>query len=126
MVVYLDHAATTPLRPEALSEMLPFLTEHFGNPSGAHSVARRAKTAIEDARDRLASALGCREREVVFTSGGTEADNLAIAGRVGRGAALCSAVEHHAVLHAVAALDGRTIQVDARGVVDLDHLSDLL
>src|SRR5687767_15598207 len=95
---YLDNAATTPLRPEAVAAMLPFLTEHFGNPSGSHAVARKAKEAIEDARETVAGALGCEPREVVFTGGGTEADNLAITGTVQAhgGTALCSAIEHHA------------------------------
>ena len=123
-MAYLDHAATTPLRPEALAAMLPYLTEHFGNPSGSHAVARRAKAAIEEARDAVADALGCEPREVVFTAGGTEADNLAIAGVVGvaGGTPLCTATEHHAVLHTTERLGGRTIRVDADGIVDLDHL----
>jgi len=123
-VAYLDHAATTPVRPEAVAAMLPFLTEHFGNPSGSHAVARRAKEAIEDARDEVAAALGCAAREVVFTGSGTEADNLAIAGVVGRagGRPVCPATEHHAVLHTVEALGGRVVGVDAKGVVDLAEL----
>ena len=124
MVVYLDHAATTPLRPEAVTAMLPFLTEHFGNPSGAHAVARRAKEAIEDARDVVAAALGCAPREVVFTGGGTEADNLAIAGVVRARGGLCvgTEIEHHAVLHAVQSLGGRAVGVGPDGRVDLDEL----
>lgn len=123
--VYLDHAATTPMRPEAVAAMLPFLTEHFGNPSGSHAVARRAKEALEDARDAVAAALGCRPREVVFTAGGTEADNLAITGVVARrgGRPVCPATEHHAVLHTVVALGGTTIGVDGDGIVDLDQLA---
>jgi cysteine desulfurase len=117
---YLDHAATTPMRPEAVAAMLPYLTEHFGNPSGSHAVARRAKVALEDARDEAAAALGCEPHEVVFTGGGTEADNLAIAGVVARrgGRPLCVATEHHAVLHTTAALHGTVVGVDADGVVD--------
>ncbi|MBW3555688.1 MAG: aminotransferase class V-fold PLP-dependent enzyme, partial [Actinobacteria bacterium] len=128
MVAYLDHAATTPLRPEALAAMLPFLTEHFGNPSGAHAVSRRAKQALEEAREEVAAALGCAPGEVVFTGGGTEADNLALAGVVGRrgGRPVCSAVEHHAVLHATEALGGTVVGVDERGVVDLDALGAAL
>lgn len=127
-MAYLDHAATTPLRPEALAAMLPFLTEHFGNPSGSHAVSRRAKQALEDARDEVAAALGCRPGEVVFTGGGTEADNLALAGVVGvaGGRPLCSAVEHHAVLHTNTALGGQVVGVDERGVVDLDALCAVL
>jgi cysteine desulfurase len=79
-VAYLDHAATTPLRPEALAAMTPYLTGAFGNPSGVHSVAREAKTGLEIAREQVALGLGCDPSEVVFTAGGTEADNLAVIG----------------------------------------------
>src|SRR5438067_705335 len=99
MSAYLDHAATTPMRPEAVSAMLPFLTEEFGNPSGSHAVARRARGAVDDARDIIAGCLGAQPGEIVFTGSGTEADNLAVLG-AGRGA-VCSAVEHHAVLRCV-------------------------
>jgi cysteine desulfurase len=121
---YLDHAATTPMRPEAVAAMLPYLTEHFGNPSGSHAVSRRAKVALEDARDEAAVALGCEPHEVVFTGGGTEADNLALAGVVARrgGRPLCVATEHHAVLHTTSALDGLVVGVDRDGIVDLDAL----
>ena len=77
--VYLDHAATSPMRPEAISAMLPFLGEQFGNPSGSHAMARAARTAIEDAREVIAHELRCDASEIVFTGGGTEADNLAVA-----------------------------------------------
>ncbi|MGI8686185.1 MAG: cysteine desulfurase family protein [Acidimicrobiales bacterium] len=127
-LAYFDHAATTPLRPEALDAMLPFLTEHFGNPSGSHAVSRAARAAVDDARVTVAEALGCDPGEVVFTGGGTEADNLALAGVVaGRGGSVvCSAVEHHAVLHATAALGGRVTGVGPDGVVDLDALAATL
>lgn len=127
-VVYLDHAATTPMRPEAVAAMLPYLTEHFGNPSGAHRIARRARLALDEAREQVAALLGAKPGEVVFTSGGTEADNLAIVGTCARrgGIALCSAAEHHAVLHAVAAVGGRTVGVDADGAVDLAELEETL
>ena len=127
-LAYLDHAATTPLRPEALDAMLPFLTEHFGNPSGSHAVSRAARAAVDEARVTVATALGCDAGEVVFTGGGTEADNLALAGVVGRrgGTVVCSAVEHHAVLHATRSLGGRVVGVDAGGVVDLDALAAAL
>src|SRR5438105_15417892 len=115
MPAYLDHAATTPMRPQAFDAMLPFLRDRFGNPSGSHAVAREAKKALEEARDIVAAALGARPNEVVFTGGGTEADNLAIAGVVARrpGRVVCSAVEHHAVLHATQALGGTMVAVDA-------------
>src|SRR5919109_3689499 len=103
---YLDHAATTPLRPEALEAMLPFLRDGFGNASGTHAVARAAKTALEEAREQVAAAVGARPSEVVFTGGGTEADNLALKGAahsarqrgLGDGV-VTTAIEHHAVLH---------------------------
>jgi len=132
MATYLDHAATTPMRPEAVEAMLPFLTERFGNPSGAHAVARDARKALDEAREQVAEHLGARPAEVVFTAGGTEADNLAVLGaHADSGSSparvVCSAVEHHAVLHAAAATGAAvTIPVTAAGTVDLDALGDLL
>src|SRR5438128_11458780 len=106
---YLDHAATTPMRPEATAAMLPFLSDRFGNPSGVHSVARAARQAVDEAREVVAAALGASPGEVVFTGGGTEADNLAVLGAHGRrgGTVVCTAVEHHAVLHSCRAVGGR-------------------
>ena len=128
MLAYLDHAATTPLRPPALEAMLPFLTERFGNASGSHQVSRTARAALEDARDTVAACLGCRPGEVVFTGGGTEADNLGILGphAARPGTVVCSAVEHHAVLDTTRALGGAEAPVDAAGVVDLEALGGLL
>jgi cysteine desulfurase len=129
MPAYFDWAATTPMRPEAVEAMLPFLTERFGNPSGAHAVSREARKALDEARDVVADCLGARPGEVVFTGSGTEADNLAIAGAVAvrAGPTVCSAVEHHAVLHACEALgDNRLAPVGPDGVVDLDRLAELL
>lgn len=122
---YLDHGATTPLRPEARAAMLPWLGERFGNPSGAHGVARAARQAIDEARDVVAEVVGCRPGDVVFTSGGTEADNLAVTGvhAARPGPVLCSAVEHEAVLQPVARVGGRTVPVGADGRVDLDALA---
>ena len=86
--VYLDHAATTPMRAEAVAAMLPFLADRYGNPSGSHTVARTARRALDDAREELAELLGAGPADVVFTSGGTEADNLAVSGvAAGAGAA---------------------------------------
>jgi len=79
-IAYLDHAATTPMRPEAVAAMLPFFSDTYGNPSGSHAVARAAQRALDDAREELASLLGASAPEIVFTSGGTEADNLAVLG----------------------------------------------
>jgi cysteine desulfurase len=115
---YLDHAATTAPRPEAIAAMLPWLTEQFGNPSGAHRVAQAARKAVDDARDVVADCLGCQPREVVFTGGGTESDNLAVFGAAGDGPVLCGATEHHAVLHSVERLGGRTVPVHPDGRID--------
>jgi cysteine desulfurase len=136
---YLDHASTTPMRPEAVEAMLPFLHEQFGNPSGSHEESRRARRAIDDAREQIADLLGADFGEVVFTSGGTESDNLAIAGgcelavsRSGPGVVVCSAIEHHAVLgpcRAFAATTGaalREIPADKDGIVDLTALGESL
>ncbi len=122
---YLDHAASTPVRPEAVEAMLPFLGVHHGNPSGAHAAARLARRAVDDARDAVAALVGCTAGEVVFTSGGTESDATALAGVVGArpGALLVGAVDHHAVLdgaRAAARLGGSVhpVAVDARGRID--------
>jgi cysteine desulfurase len=131
---YLDHAATTPMRPEAVEAMLPYLSQHFGNPSGSHAVARRARRALDEAREEVAAALGAQPGEVVFTAGGTEADNLAVCGAAARAAdrapggaaVLCSAIEHHAVLHATRAVGGRTFPAGADGTADLDALAATL
>jgi cysteine desulfurase len=135
---YLDHAATTPLRPEAFAAMEPFLRQPFGNASGVHAASRAAKTALESAREVVALHLGCEPGEVVFTSGGTESDNLAIKGaaRPARAAGLgdgvvVSAVEHHAVLNPAERLarEGfrlREIPVSPLGIVDLDALAAAL
>jgi cysteine desulfurase len=126
---YLDNAATTPMRPQAVEAMLPYLTERFGNPAGSHAISREARKALDEARDTVAQCLGARPAEVVFTGGGTEADNLAILGAlaVRPGPTVCSAVEHHAVLHACdAAGDNRLVPVDGNGAVDLERLADLL
>lgn len=127
-LVYLDHAATTPMRPEAVEAMLPFLTERFANPSGSHRFARDARRAVDEARDQVADVIGCRPGEVVFTGCGTEADNAAIVGAVGRrgGRPVCPAVEHHAVLHAVERVGGTTVPVDGAGRVRLDDLAGAL
>lgn len=127
-MAYLDHAATSPLWAEARDAMLPFLGDSYGNPSGAHAPARVARKAIDEARDIMAEVLGCDPGEVVFTSGGTEADNAAVFGVQRRhgGVVVCSAVEHHAVLDPVLAVDGRLVAVDADGVLDLDALAAAL
>lgn len=123
-MAYLDNAATTPLRPEALEAMLPFLTDHFGNPSGSHAVSRRAKQALEEARDVVAACLRCKPSEVVFTGGGTEADNLAIFG--GAATVACTDMEHHAVLHSVQARGGAVVPLEEIAELDVDLVSVML
>jgi cysteine desulfurase len=125
-VTYLDHAASTPVRAEAVAAMLPFLTERYGNPSGAHAMARDARNALDDARVTLADALGCEPGEVVFTSGGTEADNTAVFSARDRGMVVCSAIEHHAVLEPVQRIGGRVVKVVPSGELDLDALAAAL
>jgi cysteine desulfurase len=108
---YLDHAATTPLHPAVLEAMLPFLGLNFGNPSSLHSYGRRARQAITEARDQIAERLNCSPKQLIFTSGGTESDNLAIFGIVdalkptGRTHIITTQIEHHAVLHACEQLE---------------------
>lgn len=125
---YLDHAASTPLRPEVRAAMAPFLADDYANPSGGHALARKARQAVDEARDRVADVLGCRPGEVVFTSGGTESDNHAVLGAVRRhgGGAVCPAIEHHAVLHPVEHVGGRIVGVDRDGTVLLDELEAAL
>lgn len=135
--IYLDHAATTPIRPEVRAAMEPFLGPKFGNPSSAHRWGREARTALDEARERVAGCLGARPDEVCFTSGGTEGDNLAVLGpwrarrASGRPAIVTARTEHKAVLaavhHAVAeGAEERLVRVDAHGVVDRDALAQLL
>lgn len=126
---YLDHAASTPMRPAAVAAMVPVLTEVYANPTGAHALARHARAVLDEARERLATVAGCQPGELVFTGGGTEADNLAVLGAVAARpgtTAVCAAVEHHAVLRAVESVGGRTVAVDRRGIVDLDALAATL
>jgi cysteine desulfurase len=128
-LVYLDHAATTPMRPEAVAAMLPHLAESFANPSGSHRFAREARRVVDDAREVVADVIGCAPGEVVFTGCGTESDNTAIAGvlaAAGGGRAVCPAAEHHAVLHSVQHARGTVVTVDPLGRVDLDALADAL
>ena len=127
-IIYLDNAASTPIRPEAIDAMTTVLSDCYGNPSGAHKMAREARRLIDDARDTLSNGLGCDPKEVIFTAGGTEADNLAIFGTQGSrdGTILASATDHHAVIAPVEQLGGQFIQVDENGLLDLDHLTHLL
>src|SRR5829696_6962726 len=102
--IYLDHAATTPVRPEVVEAMLPYFDAHYGNPSSIYSPGRDARQAIDGARDAVAGVLGCRAAEITFTSCGSESDNLAIKGvafalRERGRHIITSKIEHHAVLH---------------------------
>ncbi len=136
MPIYLDHAATTPLRREVLDAMLPYLTESFGNPSSAHVFGRAARAALDDAHTRVARRLHAEDREIVFTSGGTEANNLALKGAAWAGKArghriVTSSVEHHAVGHTLRYLEKFGFEivelpVDRYGRVDPDQLEAAL
>lgn len=136
MAIYLDHAATTPLRPEALEAMLPFLGGAYGNPSSAHALGRAARNALDEAREQVAADLNGTAREIVLTSGGTEANNLAVKGAAWAGKAhgnrlVVSAVEHHAVGHAAEHLSKWGFEivwapVGATGMVDPDALDEML
>ena len=126
-VIYMDHAATTPVDPRVLEAMIPYFAESFGNPSSIYGPAQQARKAIDDARQSVAAVLGARASEVVFTSGGTESDNLAIKGAALalRGAGnhiVTSSIEHHAVLHACEQLEQygfevTFVPVDGEGMV---------
>jgi cysteine desulfurase len=132
MSIYLDHAATTPLRREVLDAMLPYLTESFGNPSSAHAYGRAARAGLDEAHERVAGRLGAEAREIVFTSGGTEANNLGLKGAAWAGKArghriVTSSVEHHAVGHTLRYLEKFGFEivelpVDRYGRVDPDEL----
>jgi cysteine desulfurase len=126
--IYLDNNATTPVLPEVLQAMRPYFGEHFGNASSIHHHGQETRAAVERARDSVALLLGCRAAEVVFTSGGTEGDNLAIAGLTSAGDhIITSSSEHHAVLHACGHLeetgcDVTHVPVDGRSLVDPDDV----
>ncbi|MBH0159975.1 cysteine desulfurase family protein [Fictibacillus sp. 26RED30] len=130
--VYLDHAATSPVHPEVIEEMIPFLTEHFGNPSSIHQYGRQTRKALDDARTMIATSIGASRNEIIFTSGGTESDNLAILGTVSalekKGKhVITTEVEHHAVLHTCQELEKRGfdvtyLSVDDNGRISLEEL----
>ena len=122
--IYMDANATTPLLPEVYEAMRPFWIEHFGNASSIHQHGQHARAAVDHARDVIARLLHCRTSEIVFTSGGTESDNLALFGLVQPGDHLItSSIEHHAILHAAEKLRDRGAEVtflpvSAEGVVN--------
>ena len=128
--VYLDHNASTPVHPEVVEAMLPYFSERFGNPSSVHGFGREAREGLETAREQVAHFLRVGKEEVVFTSGGTESDNMAVKGVAlarGRGHIITSRIEHHAVLRAVETLETQGfaatyLDVDGHGMVDPDAL----
>ena len=135
MRVYLDNAATTPLDPEVFEAMKPFLLEDFGNPSSTHSHGRKVRAAIESARKKIAELLSCTPGEIIFTSGGTEADNAILQSSVatyGIKHIVSSPIEHHAVEHTLnfLAKSGKAelhyVELDDKGHVNLEHLESLL
>jgi len=130
--IYLDYAATTPTHPEVVKAMLPYFTEAFGNPSGIYAYGQEAKGAIEEARSKVANLIGARDEEIVFTSGGTEADNfvlkgVAFANQNKGNHIITSSIEHHAVMETGKFLGGRGfsvtyLPVDGYGLVDPDDV----
>lgn len=131
-LIYLDHAATTPLRPAVLDAMLPFFRDQFGNPNSLHRAGRRTRRVIDEARAQVAALIGADPREIVFTSGGTESDNLAIAGMLHQrgGRIVTAAAEHHAVLHAARHWNREgaplIVPVDADGCLEAAALDEVL
>src|SRR4051812_36939357 len=126
--VYLDNNATTPVLPAVLEAMQPYFGEHFGNASSIHHHGQETRAAVERARESVAALLGCRAAEIVFTSGGTEADNLAIFGLAEPGQhVISSTIEHHAVLNSCKHLEASGcevtyVPVDGRGLIDPDDV----
>jgi cysteine desulfurase len=136
MTIYMDNSATTPVRKEVVEEMIPYLTENFGNPSSIYDLGKTSKHAVEKARKRVAYAIGAEENEIYFTSGGTESDNWAIKGiafanRNKGKHIITSSIEHHAVLHACKWLEGQGFEVtylpvDKYGMVSPEDLKNVI
>ena len=136
MTIYMDNSATTPVRKEVVEEMIPYLTENFGNPSSIYDLGKTSKHAVEKARKRVAYAIGAEENEIYFTSGGTESDNWAIKGiafanRNKGKHIITSSIEHHAVLHACKWLEGQGFEVtylpvDKYGMVSPEYLKNVI
>lgn len=131
--IYLDHAATTPLDPRVFEAMLPFLKEQYGNASSVHALGRKARFAVEESRERIAAHLGAEPGEIIFTSGGTEADNAALRGmlRGKRQGLITSAAEHEAILRTAEALEeaGHPVSIlspQAHGAVTADQVAEAL
>lgn len=135
MRVYLDNAATTPLDPEVFEAMKPFMLEDFGNPSSTHTHGRKVRAAIESSRKKIAELLNCTPGEIIFTSGGTEADNAILRGAIQTYSiknVISSQIEHHAVEHTLATIEKQGeiklhyVRFDEKGHIDLGHLESLL
>ncbi len=135
MRVYLDNAATTPIAPEVIEVMVPILTNEFGNPSSSHFYGRQAKASIETSRRKIAKLLNCQPSEIIFTSGGTEADNMALYSSVhqmGVKHIITSVIEHHAIGHTAEAIEKEGlarvsyVKLDSKGNIDLTDLERLL
>jgi cysteine desulfurase len=134
--IYLDHAATSPMHPDVVETMVPFMTEIFGNPSSIHFFGRQSRHAIDEARETVAKSVGAKANEIIFTSGGTEADNLALIGvakanRQKGKHIITSSVEHHAVLHTCHYLEKQGFEVtylpvNEQGKISLDDLQNAL
>lgn len=135
-IIYLDHAATTPTDNRVVEAMLPYFVENFGNPSSVHSFSRKAKDAVTKARENVATMIGAKPEEVVFTSGGTESDNMAVKGVVYAGRdkgnhVITSKIEHHAVLESCRFLERQGfsvtyLPVDKYGIVDPDEVKNAI
>jgi cysteine desulfurase NifS len=135
-IIYMDHAATTPTKPEVLQEMLPYFTEKYGNPSSIYSIARETKSAIDNSRDRVAKALGASSDEIYFTAGGSEADNWTLKGiafaNKGKGNHIITTkIEHHAILHACEYLEKHGFEVtylpvDSDGLISIEDLKNAI
>jgi cysteine desulfurase len=135
MKIYLDNAATTPLDPEVFEAMKPFMLEDYGNPSSTHAHGRKVRAAIESSRKKIAELLNCTPGEIIFTSGGTEADNTLIISGIntyGIKHAISSPIEHHAVTHTLETMEKQGViqlhhvSLSEKGHVDLNHLEELL
>ena len=135
MQIYLDNAATTPIAPEVIDSMLSVLKEDYGNPSSSHGFGRKAKALLENARRTIAKTIQCSSAEIIFTAGGTEADNMALRCAVEQldvKHIITSQIEHHAVLHTVEYLQQHFdlnvsyVASDNKGNIDLKHLAELL
>jgi cysteine desulfurase len=137
--IYLDHAASTPLNPKVLEQMLPFWSEIYGNPSSVHAWGRASRSALNDSRDILARAIHCTSKEIIWTSGGTESDNLAIMGTMLQSSSqpasknhiITTQIEHHAVLHSCEQLERlgfnvTYLPVNSQGLVSIEDLTDAI